>query len=90
MQLTAANPPLAPYLPIHHQLIEIWQDLLGRKDVAITDDHGMFAVATIGYAPFFVALGFGDLIGVALLWTLVRPAQINRRADANLPSPAGA
>ncbi|WP_240766777.1 hypothetical protein [Paraburkholderia flava] len=31
-------------------------------------------VATVGYTPFFVALGFTDLIGVALLWTLVGPA----------------
>lgn len=30
-------------------------------------------VATIGYAPFFVALAVLDLIGAALLWSLVRP-----------------
>lgn len=29
-------------------------------------------VATIGYAPFFVCLGFLDLIGAAILWTVVR------------------
>jgi ACS family hexuronate transporter-like MFS transporter len=29
-------------------------------------------VAQIGYAPFFVALGVLDLVGAALLWTLVR------------------
>jgi ACS family hexuronate transporter-like MFS transporter len=29
-------------------------------------------VATVGYTPFFVALGVLDLIGAALLWTLVR------------------
>jgi len=30
-------------------------------------------VATVGYAPFFVAIGLFDLIGAAVLWTLVRP-----------------
>ena len=29
-------------------------------------------VMTIGYTPFFVALGIFDLVGAALLWTLVR------------------
>jgi MFS transporter, ACS family, hexuronate transporter len=29
-------------------------------------------VATIGYAPFFVCLGVLDLVGAAVLWTLVR------------------
>jgi ACS family hexuronate transporter-like MFS transporter len=29
-------------------------------------------VATVGYSPFFVALGVLDLIGAVLLWTLVR------------------
>lgn len=29
-------------------------------------------VTTIGYDPFFIALGLLDLIGAALLWTLVR------------------
>ncbi|MDE2134698.1 MAG: MFS transporter [Alphaproteobacteria bacterium] len=29
-------------------------------------------VATIGYTPFFVALGAFDLVGAAVLWTLVR------------------
>ncbi|SDH32794.1 Major Facilitator Superfamily protein [Paraburkholderia phenazinium] len=36
-------------------------------------------VMTIGYTPFFVALGFGDLIGAALIWSLVRPALVERR-----------
>jgi ACS family hexuronate transporter-like MFS transporter len=80
-------------------------DLFPRREVAtVTGFAGLSAglgnliftlvigglVATIGYAPFFVALGFGDLIGVVLLWTLVRPALVNRRTDANLPSPASA
>ena len=29
-------------------------------------------VASIGYTPFFIALGLLDLIGAALLWSLVR------------------
>lgn len=29
-------------------------------------------VATVGYTPFFIALGILDLMGAALLWTLVR------------------
>jgi ACS family hexuronate transporter-like MFS transporter len=29
-------------------------------------------VATVGYDPFFVALGFLDILGAILLWTLVR------------------
>jgi ACS family hexuronate transporter-like MFS transporter len=29
-------------------------------------------VATIGYAPFFIALGFMDLVGAFVLWTLVK------------------
>lgn len=29
-------------------------------------------VATIGYDPFFVALGFLDLLAAAVLWTVVR------------------
>jgi MFS transporter, ACS family, hexuronate transporter len=31
-------------------------------------------VTTVGYAPFFVALSLLDLVGAALLWTLVRKA----------------
>jgi ACS family hexuronate transporter-like MFS transporter len=29
-------------------------------------------VTTIGYAPFFVCLGVLDLLGAAVLWTVVR------------------
>jgi MFS transporter, ACS family, aldohexuronate transporter len=29
-------------------------------------------VATVGYTPFFVCLGFLDLVGAVVLWTLVR------------------
>jgi MFS transporter, ACS family, hexuronate transporter len=31
-------------------------------------------VGRIGYTPFFVVLGFLDLIGATILWTVVRPA----------------
>jgi ACS family hexuronate transporter-like MFS transporter len=35
-------------------------------------------VAKVGYSPFFVCLGVLDLIGAALLWTLVKePASNN-------------
>jgi ACS family hexuronate transporter-like MFS transporter len=45
-------------------------------------------VSSIGYAPFFVALGCGDLIGMVLLWTLVKPrGQVQGR---DLPSTANA
>jgi ACS family hexuronate transporter-like MFS transporter len=33
-------------------------------------------VATVGYTPFFICLGFLDLIGAALLWTVVREPTI--------------
>ncbi|MFL9871992.1 MFS transporter [Paraburkholderia megapolitana] len=42
-------------------------------------------VATIGYTPFFVALGFGDLIGVALIWSLVRPTVTRALAPVGKP-----
>lgn len=29
-------------------------------------------VATVGYAPFFICLGFLDLVGAVVLWTMVR------------------
>jgi ACS family hexuronate transporter-like MFS transporter len=31
-------------------------------------------VGLVGYTPFFVVLGFLDLIGAAILWTAVKPA----------------
>jgi ACS family hexuronate transporter-like MFS transporter len=35
-------------------------------------------VATVGYTPFFVCLGVLDLVGAALLWSLVRePSTVN-------------
>jgi ACS family hexuronate transporter-like MFS transporter len=47
-------------------------------------------VMTIGYAPFFVALGLGDLVGVALIWSLVRPVLAERRASAQVARAASA
>jgi ACS family hexuronate transporter-like MFS transporter len=43
-------------------------------------------VATIGYTPFFVGLGVLDLVGAAVLWTLVR----ERPAPAAAAEPAHA
>ncbi|ADG18681.1 major facilitator superfamily MFS_1 [Paraburkholderia atlantica] len=43
----------------------------GLGNFAFTMTMGWF-VSRVGYTPFFVALGFGDLIGATLLWTLVR------------------
>ncbi len=40
-------------------------------------------VVRIGYTPFFIGLGVLDLMGAAVLWTLVR----ERRADADAPGP---
>lgn len=86
-------------------VISMSADLFPRREVAtVTGFAGLSAgignlsftlvigalVSTIGYAPFFVALGFGDLIGVVLLWTLVRPALVNRRTNATIARPANA
>jgi ACS family hexuronate transporter-like MFS transporter len=35
-------------------------------------------VTTVGYTPFFVALGVFDLLGAVLLWTLVRAPEVSR------------
>jgi ACS family hexuronate transporter-like MFS transporter len=44
-------------------------------------------VATVGYSPFFVALGVLDLLGAVLLWTLVRdPAKTPTAPVATLPA----
>lgn len=42
-------------------------------------------VAAVGYTPFFVGLGVLDLVGAAMLWTLVRDA---RAADKAAAEPA--
>src|SRR5207247_140534 len=44
-------------------------------------------VATVGYTPFFVGLAVLDLVGAAVLWTLVREA---RAADTAAAEPARA
>jgi len=41
-------------------------------------------VATVGYTPFFICLGLLDLLGAAVLWTLVR-----ERGDREETLPAG-
>jgi ACS family hexuronate transporter-like MFS transporter len=33
-------------------------------------------VATVGYTPFFISLGLLDLVGAAVLWTMVREPRI--------------
>ena len=43
-------------------------------------------VATVGYTPFFVGLGVLDLVGAAVLWTLVREP----RAEAPAAEPSHA
>jgi ACS family hexuronate transporter-like MFS transporter len=40
-------------------------------------------VATIGYTPFFVGLGVLDLVGAAVLWTLVRAPRIEGAEQAH-------
>jgi ACS family hexuronate transporter-like MFS transporter len=40
-------------------------------------------VATIGYTPFFVGLGVLDLVGAAVLWTLVRAPRIEAAEQAH-------
>jgi ACS family hexuronate transporter-like MFS transporter len=43
----------------------------GLGNLAFTLAIGWF-VTRVGYTPFFVALGFGDLIGAAVLWTVIK------------------
>ncbi len=42
-------------------------------------------VATVGYDPFFVALGLLDIVGAVLLWTLVKDRPV-RNPVAELPA----
>ncbi len=35
---TSRTPYVAPTLPLHHQLVQIWEDLLGIHPIGITDD----------------------------------------------------
>jgi ACS family hexuronate transporter-like MFS transporter len=71
-------------------VISMSADLFERREVAtVTGLAGFVAglgnlaftltigwlVTRVGYTPFFIALGFGDLIGAAVLWTVVKPAK---------------
>lgn len=38
-------------------------------------------VMTVGYSPFFIALGIFDLIGAACLWLMVQESAVTRTAD---------
>ncbi|NIF54362.1 MFS transporter [Burkholderia sp. Ax-1724] len=53
----------------------------GLGNFAFTMTMGWF-VTRVGYTPFFVALGFGDLIGATLLWTLVRRPATSETPEA--------
>ncbi|EJL35703.1 sugar phosphate permease [Caulobacter sp. AP07] len=82
-------------------VITMSSDLFRRSEVAtVAGMAGLFGnlgvlifslligglVATIGYSPFFVALGVLDLLGALLLWSLVRDRPA---APAAFPAPAG-
>ncbi|VVE21606.1 MFS transporter [Pandoraea anhela] len=69
-------------------VISMSADLFPRQEVAtVTGSVGLVAgignlaftlaigwlVNRVGFTPFFVVLGFLDLIGAAILWTVVRP-----------------
>ncbi len=74
-------------------VITMSSDLFPRSEVAtVAGMAGVFGnlglllfslaigglVTTVGYSPFFVCLGLLDLVGAALLWTLVKdPASTN-------------
>ena len=42
-------------------------------------------VATVGYDPFFIALGLLDLVGAVVLWTLVRERTTSELQTATVP-----
>jgi len=44
-------------------------------------------VATVGYDPFFIALGVLDLVGAVVLWTLVRDPGRIARPVLQIPNP---
>lgn len=44
-------------------------------------------VATVGYDPFFIALGVLDLVGAVVLWTLVRDPGRIARPILQIPNP---
>ena len=45
-------------------------------------------VAAIGYTPFFIGLAALDLLGAALLWTIVREPRPSEHAQAHIAAPA--
>jgi MFS transporter, ACS family, aldohexuronate transporter len=61
--------------------------IAGLGNLAFTLLIGWF-VGLVGYTPFFIALGFVDLIGATILWTLVKPAPALLREE--LPGEVGA
>ena len=86
--LTTLSAPLTP----------MSSDLFRRNEVAtVAGLAGFFAnlgvlvfslligglVASVGYDPFFVALGVLDLAGAVLLWTLVRDPAITSPGPPN-------
>jgi ACS family hexuronate transporter-like MFS transporter len=81
-------------------VITMSSDLFRRSEVAtVAGMAGLFGnlgvlifslligglVATVGYSPFFVALGVLDLLGAVLLWTLVRDRPAAPIAFPSLP-----
>jgi len=82
-------------------VITLSSDLFRRNEVAtVAGMGGLFGnlgvlifslligglVATVGYSPFFVALGVLDLLGAVLLWTLVRERPVPSAPTAVLPA----
>ena len=80
-------------------VISMSADLFPRREVAtVTGLAGFVAgignlcftlligwfVSRVGYTPFFVALGFGDLIGATCLWVLVKRTSTSLHSN---PSP---
>ena len=55
----------------------------GLGNLAFTLVIGWF-VTQVGYTPFFIALGFGDLIGAAVLWTVVKVKRVPAPMPGNL------
>lgn len=77
------EPPTAPSLPLHSQLIPIWEELLGVRPIGIRDDffdlggHSLLAVRLVGRIK--------EVCGQQLpLATLFGGATIERVADALL------
>jgi ACS family hexuronate transporter-like MFS transporter len=83
-------------------VITMSSDLFRRSEVAtVAGLGGLFGnlgvlvfslligglVASVGYSPFFVALGVLDLLGAVLLWTLVRDRPAPPTPLAAVPDP---